>query len=623
MEAHLEELPGTHLGTHPEAHSQRLAGGRIVFYMILSSLLLPSLMAPAAAGAKGSGEYQPAPHTVNTGKSQPAPYEVNIRKNQSAPCEVNTGESRINESTNPKDKNSIRIFRCNRDNYRPPPGSSEEKPFRPGLEIRCNVDDAEVRFSGKKSGRTPSEWDNLPAGSYHVSLERSGYEGLEFWVEVYSGERTVVIAEMQRALGRLVLKSVPEGARIMINKTPITGVTEGGTITVPAGTSRISVTAFGWEDVEDTVTMAAGEQALWEYPGRPAAFRLQIRRVFPRSLPSSDARGFDFFWRASAPGSGRLQIKDASGTTVAERPLEAASPEGVIHWRPGDGNGPLQDGAYRVVLEGRGADGAPSYAEADLHVDSRFNRNPRPVGAPLPGLMHAPGTAMLPGGVWQAGVNIAPRLGMPNPAVFQSVPVCAGFRGSPAERWETGGRFGTGIREPFEDTSLFFSVYGAWRMNARPSFFSGNLALMFLYEAVTGSWLNMPGGTGQAELPGLQLSVPMEFAAGRFSFVATPALHLFFHGPKASERRLALPARAAASLAGGVYHEARSFLLGASVTLRSPDFQGDFLQWTLFGGLEGRLDFPGQGSYLALALGVNALNTPLVFLPSLEFGVIM
>lgn len=529
-----------------------------------------------------------------------------------------------------------------RDNYVRHPRLKEKdkqsgtaRAFQPGLEIICNVDNAEIRFSGEKTGRTPAEWDNIPAGSYKISLERSGYTPCQFRVEVNSDLRTAVTVILQPAESVLILENLPPGARLRVNNTDYP-LAEGNAVSLPAGTNRISVRAFGWETAEDTVNIRAGTENRWTYPGRPAAFNLTVSRTFPRALASDDLKGFRFSWQASAPGTAAVRIVNSSGTVVAEGSLNINSAEGALFWRPGETDisaeaassrkisapAGLPEGVYRFVMEGTGRDNTNAGGEALFRLDERFNRSPRPAAYALPGLMYSPGSAMLPAGIWQAGTLVSARLGTGPLEIFQSVPVSAGFRVSPAARWETGSRFGISARYPLENSSLFFSVYGAWRINSAASPFTANLALMFLYEGVSGSWQQVPDGRGDAELPGLQLTVPMEYSLGQWSLSAAPSLHLFFLGNDSSRRSTALPARLAASLSGGVYLESGRFLAGASFKARSPDFQNSFMNWTLFSGLEGRFDFPEENSYIALSLGMNALNTPLIFIPSLEFGVI-
>jgi hypothetical protein len=58
------------------------------------------------------------------------------------------------------------------------------------------------------------------------------------------------------------------------------------------------------------------------------------------------------------------------------------------------------------------------------------------------------------------------------------------------------------------------------------------------------------------------------------------------------------------------------------MALKSPDYPRGFLNTSLWSGLEGRFDLPGDASYLALYAGVRTLNTEPKADVGVEFGIV-
>ncbi len=484
--------------------------------------------------------------------------------------------------------------------------------FKPGLEIITDIDDVEIRFFEEKTGRTPWEQDNLAAGAYRVGLERTGFEILEFWVTVRNDRRTVVLVRMGEPAGTLVPGDLPPGAEVMIDRQPV----EGNEISTPAGKRSLIVSAFGWETVQATIEIPSGGSLKWRYEGKRTAFELKPSRVRPPVLPPGDRRGFQIEWSATSGGSADIRIYNPDGEQVAAIPFAVSSSRGTINWVPASVESEaLPDGEYRVVTGGTGYDELIDSTESSLYLDSRFRREPRPVFAPLPGLLYAPGSAMLPRGIWQASTGAGIDIGT-------GIPVIIGLRFSPANRLEFTGKFGITARDPFDTTSIELSFSGSWRANPKSGPYSINLAMLFFYDGYAAEFGRIPAVNPGMALPGLQFSAPMEYALGNWNFVLSPSVYLTFLGSDSGEWRFAAPARLVESIGAGVYYEDGRFLVGASAALRGPDYPREFLDFTLWSGLEGRFDLPGDASYLAVYTGVRTLDADPVVSMGIEFGVI-
>ncbi len=484
--------------------------------------------------------------------------------------------------------------------------------FKPGLEIITDIDDVEIRFFEEKIGRTPWEQDNLAAGAYRVGLERTGFEILEFWVTVRNDRRTVVLVSMGEPAGTLVLDDLPPGAEVMIDRRPV----EGDEVSAPAGRRSLRVSAFGWETVQATIEIPSGGSLEWRYEGKRTAFELEASKVRPPVLPPGDRSGFRIEWSATSGGSADIRIFRPDGKQVAAIPFAITSSRGTVDWRPVSVDGEdLPEGEYRVVTRGTGYDDSIDSTESSLYLDSRFKREARPAFSPLPGLLYASGSAMLPRGIWQASTNAGIDIG-------SGIPVNIGLRFSPAVRWEFAGKFGITARDPFDTTSIGLSFSGSWRANPKPGPYSINLVMLFSYGGYAADFGRIPSMYPGMALPGLQFSAPMEFAIGNWNLVVSPSVYLTFLGTDTGEWRFAGPARLVESLGFGVYYEDGRFLVGISAAARGPDYPREFLDYTIWSGLEGRFDLPGDASYLAVYTGVRTLDADPVVSMGIEFGVI-
>ena len=494
--------------------------------------------------------------------------------------------------------------------------------WAPGLEIITDLYDVEVRLFDDDVGRTPWEVDNLPTGAYRVTLNRSGFETVEFWVTLRSDRRTVVFVQMDDSLARLVLKKLPPDARVLLDHEPV----DSNDISVKGGRHSLTVSAFGWESLSTTLTLQPGELRLWNYEGTRTAFGLEKFTIRPQSLPPWDRRGFSFSWLAHGAGSGDIRIFAPDGRKVATLPFVITQELSKLSWLPqnheNSGKMKLEDGKYKAVLLATGEDGHQARADASLDINSSFEREARLMFTRLPGLLYAPGSAMLPPGIWQLSTGLAFDIGINNASASSGYPVSTALRLSPRKRWEIGTSFGMRAHDPFDTTSIGFSVYTAYRINEKTGFVNANLALLYAYSGYAAQFRRNPVENPATSLPGLQLLLPTEWALNNWSIVFSPSMHLLFLGSDPDDWSFALPARSAGGLAVGLYYEDERFLIAASMALRTPDLPQDLLDWHLWSGLEGRINMPGGSSWLSLFWGVRTLSDDSVISTGIEFGVL-
>ena len=483
--------------------------------------------------------------------------------------------------------------------------------YGPGLEIITDVDDVEVWLFDKKVGRTPWESDELASGSYRIRLERTGFDAQEFRITLRNDTRTVVVAVMVRSTGTLVLNDLPPDAKVMIDRE----IVEGREIEVAAGRRNLRVNAFGWEPVQTIVEVGSGETTEWTYQSRPAKFSLDALRGVPGTLAPDDPRGFRLLWSATAPGSGQIVISSPDGVQIVTRHFDIDVPKGTIPWIPSTSPQQLPDGTYRIVGTAQGNDGRISSAESSIRIDSRFNRSPRNSDGPIPGLLYTSSSSMLPPGIWQISTGAGFDAGLSGSETSGGAPVSLSLRFSPSERWETAAKLKIRIKDPFEQTSIGGDVSAAWRATARPGPFSGNLAISFSYMGYSSDFARVPADTTDIGLPGFKFSIPMEYGWDKWFLVLSPGIHILFLGDFA-------PIGTVGETGIGFYFEDAGFLIGGSAALRSPEAPGGILDWTLWSGLEGRINMPGGGSFFSVYCGLRMLDGGPVFSSGINFGII-
>jgi hypothetical protein len=483
--------------------------------------------------------------------------------------------------------------------------------YNPGLEIISSVDEVEVSLFDEKLGRTPWESGKLAPGSYRIKLERTGFDSQEFWITLRNDTRTVVVVVMVRSTGTLILKDLPPDAQVTIDREIVTG----REIKVAAGERNLRVTAFGWEPVQTTIKVGSGETTEWTYSSSPADFSLDSLRAVPGTLASDDPRGFRLVWSASAPGTGKILISSQDGSIIEALDLDIDEPIGTIHWIPGSSPLQLPDGTYRIAGTATGNDGRTSSAESSLRIDSRFNRSPRMSYGPIPGLLYTPGSSMLPPGIWQISTGAGFDANLDNSVTSSGVPVSLSLRFSPSSGWEAATKLKIRVKDPFEQTGIGGDISVMWRAAAQPGPFSANMALSFSYMGYSSDFSRIPADTADTGLPGFKFTLPMEYGWDRWSLIFSPGIHILFLGDFA-------PVATAGEMGIGIYFEDDAFLIGGSAALRSPDAPGSHLDWTLWSGLESRINMPGGGSFFSAYCGLRMLDGGPVLSTGIDFGII-
>ncbi len=147
--------------------------------------------------------------------------------------------------------------------------------------IQSDPPGAEVKFDGAFRGRTPFFLTDLPLGEYRIVFERPGYLPREV-VERFPdrGPRRVRV-DLVPNTGRLVVRSLPPGAAVLVNGAP-RGTTPCEIEDVPAGDAvQVEIQRDGFEPFVETISLTARQTREITANLRPFPTQLEVVSIPP------------------------------------------------------------------------------------------------------------------------------------------------------------------------------------------------------------------------------------------------------------------------------------------------------------------------------------------------------
>ncbi|MDR2133727.1 MAG: PEGA domain-containing protein [Treponema sp.] len=418
-------------------------------------------------------------------------------------------------------------------------GDTFEETAGRGLSIRTRPNGVRVFINGAEQGRTPFSSDTLRPGEYSVRLSKEGYRDRRFKVVVSDKSRLLVSIEMEEATGQVLLKvnraegSPPEDT-LPLRPVFIAGgrETEEPVLTLAVGWRQVQVRAFGWGDASATVFVREGRTTELSITLKPEPFRLSGGTVSRRRFNPHNAGSLgsvEFRFEVSAPGSGRLTIRDPGGAPVYTVPLGPfTSRSQQTAWNGRDRSGDvLEEGIYTARIEGTDLFGAEGQVfELQTEIDFSASIYPLSLSGGVPGLLFAPVPAVLPRGSFQieAGLLFG-KFSLPEEftragpeRIFSSLPFDGGFRFVPLDRLEIAAALNSNTR---------FDGGAGWGFtgSAKYVFLPGTPSLpLGMAAAVSYSWAGEGGeaplGTGR----GGGLYLPLSLRFGFVSLLFSPGM---------------------------------------------------------------------------------------------------
>jgi formylglycine-generating enzyme required for sulfatase activity len=144
------------------------------------------------------------------------------------------------------------------------------------LVVTSNPSAATVTVDGVFRGTAPIELDLAPGTSYEVRVSMAGYASHNAEVEISSGRRSEVRAELERLSGEVAVTSVPPRAQLLIDGVP-SGTTDQ-TLELEARPHQIEVRLDGYVSYRTTLTPE---------PGIRQAVHAVLKEEGPAGLPAT------------------------------------------------------------------------------------------------------------------------------------------------------------------------------------------------------------------------------------------------------------------------------------------------------------------------------------------------
>jgi hypothetical protein len=378
-------------------------------------------------------------------------------------------------------------------------GTIKEK--KATIQVYCFSRSARLWIDRKEVDWIPYKGD-LDQGSHYIEVRIPGYYPLGHWFFLAEKKFYTLEFTPTQITGSIRLDVEPKDAKASVDGTAVSA----GLVELPVGKHRLDVSRFGYasrsldldvrEKTDESVSVAL-DKAAFAVGG--LAFS---REAFnPRSLGRTASAVLEF--RATGPGSARVEIHNAEGERVAL--FEFPAIEGWQTRRVWDGldaNGsPLPEGMYvaRLVAKGEDADGEVE-AEARVWIDSSLVVRAFGTAAALTGLLYMPD---------------------PVPAASGTAAVEAFVFIPPQASWSSSGDAAFGLAAGFSVAKgVALGLHASAELGDEP-FGSGDFdgsALFSILGDKTSAWsggLFLRGGYSSLELPAMP-------GAGRLVEVSLP-----------------------------------------------------------------------------------------------------
>jgi formylglycine-generating enzyme required for sulfatase activity len=143
------------------------------------------------------------------------------------------------------------------------------------LAVASDPNGATVTVDGVFRGTAPLELDLAPGATYEVTVSMAGRRTFSTGIEILSGQRSEVRAELEMLLGEVSVTSLPPRAQLLIDGVP-SGTTEQ-TLELEARPHQIEIRLDGYVTYRTTLTPE---------PGLPQAVHAVLKESGPAGLPA-------------------------------------------------------------------------------------------------------------------------------------------------------------------------------------------------------------------------------------------------------------------------------------------------------------------------------------------------
>jgi len=140
------------------------------------------------------------------------------------------------------------------------PAASNSKPVEidyGSLKIDSNPQKAAIILNGRDTGlTTPATLDSLTPGTHAVQVQLAGYQPAQNQIDIEAGSPTEWLATLDKAVGKLEVRSEPSGADILIDNQRTGEVTPATFREIEIGSHEIVLLRDGYQEFRTAVELA-------------------------------------------------------------------------------------------------------------------------------------------------------------------------------------------------------------------------------------------------------------------------------------------------------------------------------------------------------------------------------
>lgn len=144
--------------------------------------------------------------------------------------------------------------------------------------ITSDPSGADVMLNGISRGPTPVTVSGIPKGRVSVTISKEGYETASREMSVRAGDSQDLFVALDPLPGRLVLSSVPDGARFYVNNES-QGKGPVDMAGIKPGSYRVRAEMDGFGPVERTVNVGKGQTVTEEFRLSSILGSLEVRTI--------------------------------------------------------------------------------------------------------------------------------------------------------------------------------------------------------------------------------------------------------------------------------------------------------------------------------------------------------
>lgn len=146
------------------------------------------------------------------------------------------------------------------------------------INISCSIANATTYINKIAIGKAPLIKTGITPGYYEIEIKKDGYKPYYQMLRITGNDTVSVRADLISELSRLIIKSAPENARILLNDM-VAGKTPFDTIQITPAIYNLTIELAGYVPVNKVITLTPGVTDSFSVALTTIAYRDSVRKV--------------------------------------------------------------------------------------------------------------------------------------------------------------------------------------------------------------------------------------------------------------------------------------------------------------------------------------------------------